>query len=77
MPYEKFARTCIWLSLQADDSELRDMLMHLARIWIRAGLKKQTILMGPPDTVEKLIPGNRVSSRNGSNTARAGADVPR
>jgi hypothetical protein len=43
MPYEKFAWTCIWLSLQADDPKLRDMLMRLARIWIRATLKKPTI----------------------------------
>jgi hypothetical protein len=49
MPYEKFAWMCIWLSLQADDPKLRDMLMRLAGIWIRASLKKPTIPT-PPKT---------------------------
>jgi hypothetical protein len=39
MQYEEYARRCLWLSLGAD-AELRDMLLRLARIWIRASVRR-------------------------------------
>jgi hypothetical protein len=40
MKHENHAWMCIWLSLQADP-ELRDMLIRLARIWIRADIREE------------------------------------
>jgi hypothetical protein len=40
MHYQEFARVCIRLSLDADP-DLRDMLLRLARLWVRAALRKQ------------------------------------
>jgi hypothetical protein len=38
--YEDLARLCIWLSIQSD-SELSEMLLRLARIWVRVGLREE------------------------------------
>jgi hypothetical protein len=41
MDADKCARMCIWLSLGADE-ELREMLEELARIWVRAAIRRET-----------------------------------
>jgi hypothetical protein len=41
--YEEYARSCIHLAQQADTQELRDMLMRLARIWVRASLREEAL----------------------------------
>jgi len=38
--HEDLARLCIWLSIQSD-SELSEMLLRLARVWVRVGLREE------------------------------------
>jgi hypothetical protein len=41
--YEEYARLCIHLAQQADTQELHDILMRLARIWVRASHREENL----------------------------------
>jgi hypothetical protein len=52
--YEDLARLCIWLSVQAEP-ELSEMLLRLARIWVRVGLREEHAVLAGTLRVRRRV----------------------